>query len=128
LYATIIFAVLLSQLSKSHVIFSETFTGPPSKHWSQLFVANAGFEEQLSDLYSPIAEPRGRLDGESVAPGFGAALNGVVTSEVEIVEGFDISTEGVTGLGTVVPVAKTECVMRRVVRRENETIFRIEKI
>ena len=56
-YAIINDEVSFVQLSKSPVSFFPVVTTPPSKHWSQLFVPNAVFDEQLIDLFSPSETP-----------------------------------------------------------------------
>ncbi len=120
LYATRMFGVLLSQLSNNPVIDSPTLTEPASKHWSQLFVAKAELVLQLTDLYSPSAEPRERNWGAMVAPGFGAALSSV---GVGVSDSTTWGSAGGTGTSTV--SANTEEEIAQDAMMESEISFRI---
>ena len=80
--------VALIQLSKRPVRRIPTFTLPQSKHWSQLLIANAELELQLTDLYSPREEP-----ADAVTLGAAGRIGGVVSvAEVGVGVGVGSST------------------------------------
>ena len=73
------FDVLFVQLSKSPLRSPPTFTDPPTKHWSQLLVENAGFVLHATALYSPRDDPIEAAIAVVTAAGFGAAVRSGVT-------------------------------------------------
>jgi hypothetical protein len=78
-YAVSGLLVGFTQKSKSPVRRTHTFTLPPSKHWSQLFIANAEFELQFTGLYSPREDPA-EADTSGAAGRVGASSVVVVSA------------------------------------------------
>ncbi len=77
--------VLFVQLSKSPFRSPPTFTDPPTKHWSQLLVANAGFVVHATLLYSPRDDPIEAATAVVTAAGFGAAVrSGVADADTGV--------------------------------------------
>jgi hypothetical protein len=110
-------SVVLVQLSNNPVRLSPTLIDPPTKHWLQEFVVNAGFVEHATDLYSPRDDPilgAGAAIGVGVVGAalssgvVGAALSsGVVGADVVLTTGWTGFVERVTLVGAGICVGST---------------------